>query len=55
MKIGDTIEIVTHARKEEEGYRVRLSWGGASCLGLSLVGYAFRLRKSPRQIARELN
>ncbi|MGB2678519.1 MAG: sensor histidine kinase [Candidatus Acidiferrum sp.] len=27
MKIGDTIEIVTHARKEEEGYRVRLSWG----------------------------
>lgn len=26
MKIGDTIEIVTHALKQEEGYRVRLSW-----------------------------
>lgn len=26
MKIGDTIEIVTHAAKGEEGYRVRLSW-----------------------------
>lgn len=26
MKIGDTIEIVTHAAKEEAGYRVRLSW-----------------------------
>jgi hypothetical protein len=26
MKIGDTIEIVTHATKEQEGYRVRLSW-----------------------------
>lgn len=27
MKIGDTIEIVTHASKATEGYRVRLSWG----------------------------
>jgi len=27
MKIGDTIEIVTHAVKGEDGYRVRLSWG----------------------------
>jgi signal transduction histidine kinase len=27
MKIGDTIEIVTHASKQHEGYRVRLSWG----------------------------
>jgi signal transduction histidine kinase len=27
MKIGDTIEIVTHATKEQEGYKVRLSWG----------------------------
>jgi signal transduction histidine kinase len=26
MKIGNTIEIVTHAAKGEEGYRVRLSW-----------------------------
>lgn len=26
MKIGDTIEIVTHSDKEHEGYRVRLSW-----------------------------
>lgn len=27
MKIGDTIDIVTHAAKGQEGYRVRLSWG----------------------------
>jgi signal transduction histidine kinase len=27
MKIGDTVEIVTHAIKQQEGYRVRLSWG----------------------------
>jgi C4-dicarboxylate-specific signal transduction histidine kinase len=26
MKIGDSIEIVTHAAKDQEGYRVRLSW-----------------------------
>ncbi len=27
MKIGDTIEIVTHTAKDEEGYKVLLSWG----------------------------
>ncbi len=27
MKIGDTIEIVTHASKSQDGYRVCLSWG----------------------------
>jgi len=27
MKIGDTVEIVTHANGQDEGHRVRLSWG----------------------------